>query len=260
VSAQVRRIQEAMRASATQFRDVERVGPFLATFAVASPHPFLSYAIPDEGAAPAAADVVALTEAYRSRGRVPRLEYVPSLAPRVEAALLGGGFTVEARTPLMVLRGVPAAEMPAAVELVEATGEDDVRTAATAQHEAYGESDPPTDDWIAGVLRSIAAGGVVVLARDARTGEPAGGGQCTVPVKGATELAAIGVRPAHRRRGIAAAMTAWLAARMRERGADLVYLTAAGEAEARIYARVGFDRVGEALYISAPGTVPVTKR
>jgi hypothetical protein len=45
-------------------------------------------------------------------------------------------------------------------------------------------------------------------------------------------------------------MTAWLAAQMRARGADLVYLTAAGEDEARIYARVGFERVGEALYVS----------
>jgi predicted acetyltransferase len=45
---------------------------------------------------------------------------------------------------------------------------------------------------------------------------------------------------------------------MRERGADLVYLTAAGEPEARIYARVGFEQVGEALYVSAPASAPHT--
>ncbi len=72
------------------------------------------------------------------------------------------------------------------------------------------------------------------------------------PEAGASELTSIGVRPVFRRRGIAAAMTSWLAERMPDRGADLVYLTAAGEAEARIYARVGFERIGEALYVSLP--------
>jgi ribosomal protein S18 acetylase RimI-like enzyme len=150
----------------------------------------------------------------------------------------------------MVLRGVRGATRPDGVELVEAVSEEYVRAAATAQHEAYGEAEPPDDGWIAGVLRSLDAGGLLVLARDAATGEAAGGGQCTPPLEGASELAGIGVRPAYRRRGIAAAMTAWLAERMDARGANLVYLTAAGEDEARIYARVGFERVGEALYIS----------
>jgi ribosomal protein S18 acetylase RimI-like enzyme len=256
MTALERRIQAAMLASAVQFRDVARIGPFTATFARESANPFLSYAIPDENAVPSADDVAALVCAYRERGRVPRLEYLPTLAPAVEPALVDSGFALEARAPLMVLRTLAAASPPSGVELVEADSEQDVRAAAAAQHEAYGEPDEPTDGWVEGVLRSIAAGGLLVLARDAQTQEAAGGGQCTPPQAGASELAAIGVRPAFRRRGIAAAMTSWLAARMRGRGADLVYLTAAGETEAGIYARVGFERVGAASYVSLPARRP----
>ncbi|MBV8259203.1 MAG: GNAT family N-acetyltransferase, partial [Actinobacteria bacterium] len=233
-----------------QFREAERIGPFTATFSSGTANPYLSYAVPDDGAEPSAEDVAALVAAYRERGLVPRLEYVPALAPAVEPALLEAGFTVELRAPLMALGEARAPEPPPGIELVEAVTEPDVRATATAQHEAYAEPGPPSNAWVEGMLRGVAAGGLVVLARDTGTGEPAGGGQCTPPAEGATELAAIGVRPAYRRRGIAAAMTAWLAERMRARGASLVWLTAAGEPEARIYAGVGFERVGDALYIS----------
>lgn len=256
VSPLERRIQAAARAAASRSREAERVGPFTATFSTGSANPFLSYAIPDEGAEPTPEHVAALVAAYRSRCRVPRLEYVPSLAPAVEPALLRAGFAVEARVPLMALGEPRECRIPPGIELVEATSEEDVRAAAEAQHEAYGESEPPSDGWVAGILRSVESGGLVVLARDARTGDAAGGAQCVPPEDGATELAAVGVRPAFRRRGVAAAMTAWLATRMRARGADLVYLTAAGEPEARIYAGVGFERVGEALFVSRPGSDP----
>jgi predicted GNAT family acetyltransferase len=54
----------------------------------------------------------------------------------------------------------------------------------------------------------------------------------------------------HRRRGIAEAMTRWLARSMQANGNDLVFLMAAGEAEARIYGRAGFEAIGYFLHIS----------
>ncbi len=179
VSALEWRIQAAMRAGASRRRDVERVRPFTATFAVGSDHPFLNYAIPDDAAEPTATEVSSLVEAFRSRGRTPRLEYVPSLAPGVEPALVPAGFAVESRPPLMTLGEPTAAVSPAGIELVEAASGDDVRAAVTAQHEAYGEPAPSTDAWLEGVVRSIETGGLLVLARDVRSGEAAGGGQCT---------------------------------------------------------------------------------
>ena len=252
MSALEARIQTAILSAAARGRDLERIGPFTATFNATNANPFLSYAIPDEAAEPWPDDIEALVTTYRARNRVPRLEYLPALAPAVEPALVAAGFLVDAHAPLMTFSRRIARAAPAGIELIEAVSDEDIRAAATAQHEAYDEPEPPSDAWIAGVRASVEAGGLLVLARDAHTGEPAGGGQCTPPHKGATELTSIGVRAAYRRRGIAAAMTAWLARAMQARGADLVFLMAAGEPEARIYAGVGFDHISEVLYISLP--------
>jgi GNAT superfamily N-acetyltransferase len=107
-----------------------------------------------------------------------------------------------------------------------------------------------SDSAVAGLRRTADAGGVVVLARDAETGEPAGGGLCVAPYDGVTELAAIGVREKFRRRGIAAAMAGWLTDAAFAKGMTLVFLMAHGADEARIYARAGFVDHGEVLHIS----------
>ncbi len=78
-----------IRSAASRVRDTERIGPFLATFSRHSANPYLNYAVPDDGAVPSPADVTALVDAYRGRGRTPRLEYLPGLAPAVEAVKSG---------------------------------------------------------------------------------------------------------------------------------------------------------------------------
>lgn len=249
-----RRIEAAIRADATRSREVERIGPFVATFTPGSQNPYLNYAIPEADGKPTAGDVAGLVEAFARHGHAPRLEYVPGLAPAVEPALLDAGFVVEGRLALMVCERRPDGETPDGIDVRVAVTRDDVRAAATAQNEAYGEPEPPSERWVDGILGSIAAGGVVVRAVDAATGEPAGGGGCTPPHEGATELTSVGVRPSHRRRGVAGAMVALLAQTMLDRGVDLVFLMAAGEAEARIYNRIGFTRVGEVLHISVPAS------
>jgi hypothetical protein len=49
------RIQAYLRNEVTRARDVEVVGPFLATFSQGDSNPFRNYAIPDDGARPTAA-------------------------------------------------------------------------------------------------------------------------------------------------------------------------------------------------------------
>ena len=241
-----------MLANAVRWRENVRIGPFTATFDPVEDNRYLSYAVPDEGAEPAAGDVAELVETYRSRGRLPRLEYVPQLAPAVEPVLVEAGFEVEGRLPLMTcfdLGDVSRIEVDG-IELVEPETEEDYRGAAAAQSEAYGGTGPPSQHAIDSLRRSAAAGGVVVLARDAATGEPAGAGTCTAPENGLTELTSVGVRTTFRRRGIAEAMTGRLAERALAAGMTGVFLMAAGEDEARIYARAGFTHSGEVLHIS----------
>ena len=249
-AAQLQRIQSYLRVAAPRGRDHEQVGPFLATFNRVDVNPYLNYAIPDDRATPSPADVAALVDAYRARERKPRLEYVPSLAPDVEPALVAGGFTVEGRLPLMTYVGAEDMPAPERIELLEAQSEEELRGVAAAQWEAYEGSGSVPQRAVDGLLRTLEAGGLVVLARDAATGEPAGGGLCTGPHEGATELTSIGVREAFRRRGIAEAMTRRLAGVMHARGNDGVFLMAAGEAEARIYERAGFEAASEMLHVS----------
>ncbi len=244
------RIQHAISTDAERGREVVRVGPFVATFTSGSDNPYLNYAIPETAATPSRADVEALAAAFGERSRRPRLEYVPSTAPEVEATLIEASFAVELRTPLMTYAGSGPLDEPEGIELLEARDPDAIRGAVTVQHEAYGEGGPPDEARLAGIARSIERSALLVLARDAVTQEPAGAGQCTAPVDGATELTSVGVRPAFRRRGIAQALTTWLAKTMTARGADLVFLMAHGEDEARIYERAGFTRIGEVLHIS----------
>jgi len=227
-----------------------RVGPFLATFSLHSANPYLNYAIPDDGATPAPADVAALVAAYRRRGRTPRLEYLPGVAPTVEAALVTAGFVAE-RLPIMVCTPASARDVPilVGIELVAPASDDDIRAMVTAQNEAYSE-DVPDPEEVEDRRANLALGGLAILAREAATGEPAGGGICDVPLHGTTELAAVGVRPAFRRRGIAGALTARLVRDAVAVGVTTVFLTPAGEAEERIYARAGFSRATEQLHIA----------
>ena len=142
------RIQSYLRFAASQQRDTEQIGPFLATFSRHSANPYLNYAIPDDGAAPSLADVKALIAAYSVRGRKPRLEYVAKLAPAVEETLISAGFTVEGRLPLMTC--TPGSEkllpLPPDIELIVPVSEAEILGTAAAQHEAFTEAAPTPED------------------------------------------------------------------------------------------------------------------
>lgn len=230
----------------------ERVGPFLAGFSDMSANPFRNYAVPDDGAEPSPDDIAVLVAAFTRRDRVPRLEYVPSLAPAVESALLGAGFAVEGRLPVLTLAtaAVVDAIPPAGVIVGLATGDDQLLAVATVQHRAYDDPEPPGAAAVAGLRRTVEGGGVVALARDAATGEPLGAGLCAEPHGGVSELAAVGVETGARNRGIAAAVVAHLVGAAAQAGIDRLFLMAAHDQGARIYRRAGFADVATILHIS----------
>jgi predicted GNAT family acetyltransferase len=248
-------IQAYLRDSVAQGRDCEHVGPFLASFSPRDANPFFNYAIPEDAAAPSHQDVAALIEAYERRSRKPRLEYIADLAPAVEPALLAAGFTVEGRLALMGLdpdaaRGLATQTgEPAAVELIEPVSRDDFRAVRAVQHEAYEDPSEPVEDEVESIRRSLALRGGAVLARMSSDHVAAGAGEYSPIIEGVTEVTSIGVRPAYRRRGIAAAVVAWLAEDARESGATTLFLMA-NESEERLYSRVGFVTGGRVLHIS----------
>jgi GNAT superfamily N-acetyltransferase len=253
------RIQQYLRGAAAHERDTERVGPFLATFDVRDSNPYLSYAIPDDGAVPTADEVAALLDIYTRRDRLPRLEYLPSVAPAVERALLDGGFVVEAQLPGMVClpEGALPIAAPEGIAIAVPDTDADWHDMTIAQHAAFGIGAPEEDpDAPARGRARLADGGVTLVARDTGSGAIIGGGVATVPADGVTEIAGIGVLESHRRRGIAGAITAELTRRAFAAGVEVAWLTPGHEGAHRVYARAGYADATTILHVSASLPAP----
>jgi GNAT superfamily N-acetyltransferase len=249
------RIAQYLRVVAPLGRDHAQIGPFLATFNRHDDNPFLNYALPDPGARPTADDIAALVAAYRVRGRRARLEFLPTTAPEVEPALCGAGFSVEGRLPLMVLDTARLPEAAPAVEGVtfDVPGtDDDLLAMAILQGAAYGDPTVPGPEVVARRRAALADGALALVARRGTDAAIIGAGNCSPIRDGLTEVSSIAVAAPHRRRGIGAALAARLAGLALTRGADVPWLMAEGPPEERIYARMGFETIGEVLLLSLP--------
>ncbi|MEV4010492.1 GNAT family N-acetyltransferase [Nonomuraea angiospora] len=224
-----------------------RCGPFTIKFDEHDDALPFNYAVPDDDTAPTADEVAALIEAFRARARTPRLEYVPQVSPKVEDALLTAGFSQEGRYPLLVCPPDEVVERPVDVPVALVTEDADLWQVARVMNEAF-DAPEPTEHDIARFRRVLDGGGLIAAAFD--DGEAVGAGQLGRPHEGVAEVAGIAVLPSHRRRGIAGAVTALLTREGAGAGVTTPFLTPADDGAARVYARVGYRKVGEALYIS----------
>ncbi|MFD4226022.1 GNAT family N-acetyltransferase [Streptomyces sp. NPDC058545] len=227
-----------------------RIGPFTVRHNPDWQLKYANYAIPDQGAEPTAADVQALIAAFRERDRMPRLEYLPGGAPAVEPALLAAGFTVENRAPILAcaLGDLLPPKPVDALVIAEPATDAEFDAAARVQHHGYGGTGEPEGGEAAWLRDAAAGGGVAALATV--DGVPAGAGGCSVPVDGLTELAGLAVADTFRRRGIGAALSAHLTATAFARGCRVVWLEPGDADVERIYAGIGYLRIGEKLNIS----------
>jgi ribosomal protein S18 acetylase RimI-like enzyme len=241
-----------MRAAAAR-KPGGKAGPFTIGLDEHSRHPMRNFAVPDDGAAPSAADISALAAFFRGHDRIPRLEFIEASAPAVTPALLTAGFTVEARTPVMAC--IPGMTLtprdPAGITIRGAAGDADLAAAAGVQHHAYAEPSPPGPEDIARLQAMTARGGIVTVAVDSESGTVVGTGLVDVPGPraGTGELAGVGVLAAFRRRGIASAVSAHLARTAHDRGIGVVFLEALPDEE-EIYRRTGFADVSAKAWLS----------
>lgn len=228
-----------------------RVGPFLASIDDHDAGLFRNYAVPDDGADPTPDEIESLAAVFTDRGRTPRLEFLPGPCPRVVPALLAAGFSQERRVPVMTCQpGDAVAKLVSGnIELVLATADEQLREVAEAQNDAYGQP-VTTEHDVARLRGTVADGGLVALALDRDTGLGVGGGLCARPHDGVSELAAVGVRPPYRRRGIAAALCVLLTRACPTVAITTPFLTPASEAEERIYRAAGYVSATEMLHMS----------
>ena len=136
-------------------------------------------------------------------------------------------------------------KMPHGVTLTTA-GPADLEGVLTADNAAF-ESDPHgARAWLTALIE--APDERIRVCAAAADGEIVGTGYTvlTDSLAGKTAyIAGVAVAPAHRRRGIGAAISAWLASAGFAAGADLAHLHADDDRAARLYARLGFVDSGE---------------
>jgi GNAT superfamily N-acetyltransferase len=249
-------IADYMRAAVSR-RPGSRIGPFSIGIDAHSDDPMRNYAVPDSGACPSAGDIDDLIGFFRRSHRIPRLEYIEEDAALVWPALAVAGFSVEHRTPVMI--ATPATQLtprsPAGITIRQAVSDADLAAAATVQHQAYEAPFPPGPHDIARLTSLTERGGFVAIAVEDASGLVTGTGLVDVAAGRAAdrpavgEIAAVGVLTAFRRRGIASALSAYLARTAHSRRIGLVFLEAEPEEE-QIYRSTGFTDATTKLWTS----------
>ena len=241
---------------------VETLGPF--TLFVQRGAGWSYYARPTLGAT---AFTVADVERVRARQRVlgvpEAIEWVAETSPGLRPAAAGAGLVVTSY-PLLVLPpgGPRPAPAPDGIVLRPATAEDDVALIGAVARLAFanagtaagpqGPDDLPAvaaarnADEVAFERERLRAGLMVTAVAVAVAGGVPVGAGSHQPVGPVSEVVGVGVLPAYRRRGIGAALTAYLTADALSRGVRTVFLSASDARIARVYERVGFRRVGTA--------------
>jgi ribosomal protein S18 acetylase RimI-like enzyme len=213
------------------------------------------------------ADVRAVRARQRELITPESFEWIEQTAPEMAAAAADAGLEVRAH-PLMVLAG--AAQVPPLPSgiTVRVVAPEDAELDRIWAVPAVAFGHPGTAVGEPGVAErdKIAAdhdGGTIAMLRERlRSGHsvlvaafgpdgPLAAGSCQA-VGGVAEITGVGVLPADRRKGLGAAVTALLAADARDRGVEIIFLSASDEAVARIYARIGFREIGTAMIAEPP--------
>jgi GNAT superfamily N-acetyltransferase len=243
--------------------DVEEHGP-LTVFVARSGFPY--YARPQLGLSDVvtADDVMAVLARQRELDVPQSLEWVHETTPSLLAAARAAGLTV-AECPLLVLSSAPPEPDPAAGVRIVAADDPDlglvraainvgfgtagtaVGQASVAERDAEAAAKPEGAERVAALI----AAGLSVLAGAFDPEAGAVGGGSHNPRGDVTEVVGVGVLPAYRRRGLAAAITARLARHALDIGVRTVFCSAQDDAVARVYESVGFRRVGTACIAEA---------
>ena len=238
------RIQAYLGATLPADRELVELDGLTASFHPRDPLRYRNWALPG----PPPWDLDGLVDAARARQRVPRLEFVESCAPGLPEALEQAGFTREARLDLMTCTPPAHVTLPpppgVGLEVLAPDApRETVRTMLAAQRAAFADAGEPDEDDVARYAE------VGVLARV--DGRVVGGGVLASPRDGLCELAGIGVLEAHRRRGIAGAVTSALAREAFARGVEIAFLTPGDADTRRVYERAGFAATSAVLAYAA---------
>lgn len=239
----------------------EQIGPFT-LFVARAGWPYYARPTPGGNGVFTAGDVVAVRARQHQLGVPESFEWVAETSPGVADAVRAASLVVHEH-PLLVLERPPLLVPPPPRTHVRFVGADDPLVPVTrvvahlgfaasgtgvgrdgpAERDAALAAQPPeqTDH-----LRAQLRAGTTVLAvvEDDVQGVVAVGHHN--PRGDVSEVVGVATLPSARRRGLATALTSALVEHALGHGVQTVFLSAGGDAVARVYERVGFRRVGTA--------------
>jgi N-acetylglutamate synthase-like GNAT family acetyltransferase len=198
--------------------------------------------------------VAAVRARQRELGHPEAFEWVHETTPELLEVVRGAGIEV-LEAPLMLL-GEPR---PADTQGVRILGADDPalgpsRAVADVGFKAAGtalgpegarERDAALSEATLDFVRDRVRRRLTVTAVAEGDDGPVAVGSHQ-PVGDVTEVVGVATLPAFRHRGLGGAVTAALVADALQHGAEVVFLSAGSEEIARVYARLGFERIGTA--------------
>lgn len=240
----------------------EEIGPLVLFVPAGAGFPY--YARPRRG--PHGSITPDHIRAVRARQRellIPEsFEWIDEAAPQMTVAAPGAGLGVRPH-PLMVLGTLTpqAVTEPGVSVRIVSPDEPDLGRVWAVPAVAF--EHPGTATGLAGaierdkiaaehaesvttMLRDRLRGGQSVLAAAFDRDGPLGAGSCQA-LASVAEITGVGVLPSARRMGVGGAVTAALAADAQHRGVQTVFLAASDDDVARVYARLGFRRIGTAM-------------
>jgi GNAT superfamily N-acetyltransferase len=265
----IERIDAFCDAAPRSRASAEEIGPLVLFVPVGPGWPYYARPRRFPGALPpiTSADVRAVRARQRELLIPESFEWVEQAAAHMAPAAREAGLEVREH-PLMVLATlVPSPPPPQGVTVrTLPPGDPEVIKAWAVPGVAFGH--PGTEIGEAGVterdkiaadhdastialLRERLTSGQSVLAAAIGPNGPLAAGSCQL-ADGVAEITGVGVLPASRRRGLGAAVTSALAANALARGAEVVFLSATDDTVARIYARLGFRRIGTSMIAEPP--------
>jgi ribosomal protein S18 acetylase RimI-like enzyme len=200
-------------------------------------------------------DVRALLARQRELDVPAEIEWQPAVTPSLADAARGAGMVVH-EFRVLVHAG-PAAGLPADVRLVDPA--DDIEAVLSAQQQGFGGL-AEVEAAAVRTLRTRMAAGLTRVAVGFAHGCPVCVGMHS-PVGNVTEVVGVSTLSSARRQGWAGRVTTALLADAYAHGVETVFLSAADDAVARVYRRVGFaDAGGVCAAELPPGSAGIANR
>jgi ribosomal protein S18 acetylase RimI-like enzyme len=246
----LRRLESNLQLTVARDREQVELGAFRAFVSPVSRAYEMSVAVPLEDREDWASSIRRLDAAFELRSRRSRLEFFDALYPNLGPALETAGYVLDLRAPVMVvdpgLFRPCLSEDAAEYHALGPSNDTLIDVFLTMQARAFHiQLDLSDAGWRPTLVDGLRDGSL--MAGVNLVGDAVASGGVLLLAAGSAELAGVGTDPGHRRQGLASDACSRLLSAYFAAGHDLCWLSAGPGAEA-LYARMGFETVGEQLH------------